>query len=439
MNLNHKDLLSTVSNQLWRLLSGPLTMVLIPLYLSESIQGYWYLFLSLSALTVFADLGFSNIVLQFSAHEFAYLSLNENGLLVGEDKYKKKISSLFRFIIKWISLVCIVAFTLIFFIGIWFLRRDGVLDQLILPWIIFSVGTVVNFLNYSIMSFIEGMNKIHIIQQYKLLVSVLNTIIVALVLILGGNIYALALASFISGGLIFLLVFLKFKKLFYQFYSISEDFIYPWNKEILPLFAKYSITFASGYFIFSIYIPLMQYFNGPIQAGKVGITLTLITAIFTISNIWVYTITPKMNILVSQNNKQSLDNLFAKRLLLAVITYILFSIFLILIYKLFSNFWIIPNIVSRFLPFSGIIILLICYFFQLLINSWATYIRAYKKEPYMIPSIIVALWVSFLTVIMGYYFNPDFFFVGFLTSYIWWLPVAYIKYKRFKIKLNVSN
>ncbi len=66
---------------LWRLFSGPALLILIPLYLSAEAQGYWYTFVSLAALAIFADMGFSTILLQFSAHEFPYLKFESDKTL----------------------------------------------------------------------------------------------------------------------------------------------------------------------------------------------------------------------------------------------------------------------------------------------------------------------------------------------------------------------
>ena len=76
--LSDKDLVNTAINQLYRLVSGPLMLLFIPLYLTQEEQGYWYTFSSVAALAVFADLGFSHIILQFSAYEFAFLKFNNN-------------------------------------------------------------------------------------------------------------------------------------------------------------------------------------------------------------------------------------------------------------------------------------------------------------------------------------------------------------------------
>lgn len=84
MRLADRDMLHTLLNQLWRVAAGPVLLLCIPLFLTSVEQGYWYTFTSLAALAVFADLGFSTIVLQFAAHEFTHLSFDKNGEVCGD-------------------------------------------------------------------------------------------------------------------------------------------------------------------------------------------------------------------------------------------------------------------------------------------------------------------------------------------------------------------
>jgi O-antigen/teichoic acid export membrane protein len=434
LNQQRKDLFFTLLNQLWHLISGPIIILLIPLFLSPEQQGYWYLFGSLAALRTFADLGFSNIVLQFSAHEFAFLYFLDNGQLAGEERNLKKLGSFFRFVIKWISSICIVVFPIIYVIGIVFFVRDDVLTVYLLPWTLYAIGTLINFFNNSILSFIEGFNKIELIQRIRFRVALINTVVVMTILIFGGNIYALAFGMLLSASSVFVSIFGGFRKLLIQLINISRGFIYDWRKEIFPLFIKYALSFSSGYFIFQIYTPLMHYFYGPIYSGKVGITLTLVMAIFNFSNIWMYTITPKMNMLISQKLWSNLDSLFRKRLLLSLGTYLLISMMLFLFLAIFGNFWIIPKITARFLPITSLIILLVCYFLQVFINAWALYLRGHKQEPYVVPSVVSAVSIVIITYIVGRLMSPVWFFLGFMTSYVWSMPVDYSIYKKCKRK-----
>ena len=87
----------TQLNQLFRGLSGILTLILIPLFLTKEQQGYWFTMTSLAALAMLAELGFFQVVLQFAAHEFAYLRFDHNDI-VGSEEHEKRLASLFCFL-----------------------------------------------------------------------------------------------------------------------------------------------------------------------------------------------------------------------------------------------------------------------------------------------------------------------------------------------------
>jgi len=427
-----QDILATFSNQFWRLLSGPLMLLVIPFYLTQVQQGYWYLFSSLAALRIFADLGFSNIILQFSAHEYAHLSFNLYGELTG-DKYDiQKLGSFFRFVIKWLVIMCSVIFPIIFVTGVFFLVRDKVVSIYIVPWIIYSVGSLIDFFNNSIFSFIEGMDQIAKVQRSRLYVGIINTIVLIGCLLLHWNIYALSLAMLLSSSFMFVTIFYTFGEVIAKIWRYSQNFIYPWKREILPLFKKYVLSFASGYFIFQIYTPLIHYFHGPVYSGKVGISLSLVTAIFTFSNIWMYTITPRINMLVARKQWNTLDIMFHKRLFLGIVTYVSIVVMLVLLVRFFGSYAVITKIFERFLSIKSLTIIILSYFMQFFVNSWAVYLRGHKQEPYWFVSILSAIWVLVITLYAGKYLTPEYFFVGLLSGYLWGLPVCYIIYRYLK-------
>jgi hypothetical protein len=145
-----------------------------------------------------------------------------------------------------------------------------------------------------------------------------------------------------------------------------------------------------------------------------------------------YTIVPRMNVFISQKLWQELDRLFKKRMLLSLGTYIFITIGIFGFWAVFGNFWIIPRIVSRFLIGLPLIFLLFCYFIQLIINAWALYLRGHKQEPYVVSSIASGIWIVIITFLTGKYLSPALFFLGFLSSYVWGTPVAYIIYRKCK-------
>lgn len=435
-NKSIKDIAATFFNQAWRLISGPLMLLLIPLYLTEEQQGYWYLFGSVAALSTFADLGFSNIILQFSAHEYASLEIGNEGLLEGNIENIKKMGSFLRFVIRWLSTICAIVYPIIFIVGIYFLVRDKVLSIYLIPWVIYSIGSLLNFFNNSVLSFIEGMDQISKIQKSRLIVAVINCVVIISSLLFHLNIYALSFGMILSASFMFITIFKTFGKVLKQLWKTSRNFSYPWKKEILPLFKKYVLSFASGYFLFQIYTPLMHYFHGPVYSGKIGISMSLVTAMFSFSTIFIYTITPKINMLIEKKEWHELDRLFNKRLVLSGIAYLFIACCFFVFIKLFSGIPLINKIVSRFLTWQGLVILISAYFIQVFINSWAVYLRGHKIEPYWYTGIVSAVWVLVITVLIGKFLSPDYFFLGLLSSYIWGTPWSYIIYKKLKRKLH---
>jgi O-antigen/teichoic acid export membrane protein len=256
---------------------------------------------------------------------------------------------------------------------------------------------------------------------------------------LGGNVYALAFGMLLSASSIFISIFGIFRKLLKQLLYSSKGFNYPWKKEIIPLFAKYVVTFSSGYFGFHIYTPMMHYFHGAVYSGKVGISLSLVTAIFNMSNIWIYTVIPKINMLIAKGSWKELDMLFKKRLALSLGTYLASIIGLSVFLKILGNYWIIAKITVRFLPIMPIIMLFFTYFLQVFINAWALYLRGHKQEPFVVLSLILTVWIVTSTYLIGRFLAPTCFFLGFFTAYIWGTPVCYFfLFKKNKAKWHAG-
>jgi O-antigen/teichoic acid export membrane protein len=304
----------------------------------------------------------------------------------------------------------------------------------LIPWIIYSIGSFAYFFSNAVLSFLEGLNKIAKIQRIRLISAISNTVIVALCLICELNIFALAFSVFFSSFVLIFNIVYSFHKTLLQLIRESSGFNYDWKVEILPLFIRYALSFASGYFIFQIYTPLMHYFHGPVYSGKVGITLNLVTTAFNLSGIWTYTIIPRINIVISKKEWPELDRIFYNRLLFSLLSYIIIVFCFYITIYFFKDFWIIPKIIPRFLDNISIIILFTCYFIQQIINSLALYLRGHKKEPFVIPSIVSAIWTLMFTLIIGNFLPPSFFFLGLLSSYAWGLPLALILFYSFKKK-----
>ncbi|MFA6195043.1 MAG: hypothetical protein WC656_00195 [Sulfurimonas sp.] len=423
------DFRHTAVSQLFKLFSGPLLLILIPLYLSVEAQGYWYTFVSLAALVVFADMGFSTILLQFSAHEFAHLKFESDKTLSGSQVHLERIASLLRFAVKWFSAMGLIAFPIILVVGFVMLSQKDTEISWIIPWTIYGLASVFVFVNSMLLSFIEGCNSVGEVQKIRFFISFTTVISTVVLLLFGSELYALAVSLCIGALSGTLLIIYRYSNMLQQLYCVSSNVLYDWKIEILPLIGKYAISWMSGYFIFSIFTPIAFHYYGVVEAGKVGLSIAVCTAMFSIANIWMTIIIPKVNILVSQRNYVLLNPIFKKHLILSVITYIVGIITLFIIITIFKEY--VPFDERLVSPFS-LMIISIGWLLQIIINSLALYMRSHKEEPLVIPSFLSGIYIASVTLFIAFYLPFEYFFVGFLSSYIWIVPWVLIIFKRYK-------
>jgi hypothetical protein len=427
MSYFHKDIISndvinTAFNQMWRIVSGPVSLLLIPLFITPEIQGFWYTFGSISALSIFADLGFTTIVCQFAAHEFAFLSFNGEGNVDGNNEYIDRLSSLFRFVIRWTLLVVVVIFPIIFIVGFLLFMQKADIAIWIVPWTLYLVGSALAFINGVLASFLQGCDQVANVQKIGLKIAITNTLAMFFCLILHFGLYAIAISVLISNIIYSIFLIKKYQTFLIALFKKNEKNT-SWKKSIFGLLWKYALSWSSGYFIFQIYTPFMFQFHGAIEAGKVGITISLVTAIFSISNTWFTANTPYMNILVAKREWKLLDKEYNKNLVLTIGTYVLgIGFLLIIVYCLRGHWLLFDKLTERFLGLIPIIMLCCGWFFQIIINGIAVYLRAHKKEPLVVVSMANGVFIVITTYLCAHFLSTQWFFSGFVVSYIFILP-----------------
>lgn len=424
------DFRQTALNQLWRLFSGPLLLLAIPFYLTAETQGYWYTFISLAALAVFADMGFSAVLLLFSSHEFAYLKFNPDGTLGGNEKHLARLAGLWVFAMKWSVLMACIVFPIVLLIGFYILSDKPHDVSWIGPWIVYGLGSVLIFVNSMALSFIEGCDSVGDGQRIRFRIAVVSSVSTLILLACGFGLYALAgslmMAAF--SGSVQLVV--KYKAAFAQLFRLARKQSRAWMREIAPLLWRYSLSWISGYFIFSIFTPLAFHYYSAVQAGQVGLSVAVCTAIFSIANMWISVVTPKMNMYVARKDFAALDKLFFKSLLFAAGTYVLGVLSFLVVLELLGRY---TDARGRLVGGLGLVMLMAGWFCQIVVNALAVYMRAHKREPLMIPSVLTAIHVGAVTWAVAMFFPFDYFFIGFLSAYLWggpWVIVVFVKSRK---------
>ena len=407
-----KAIMFTSSASILGSLGSIVSVILVVKYLTGVEQGFYYTFGSIVAIQIFFELGLNGIITQYVAHEASNLKWESNHILFGESKYMSRLSSLLHFSVKWY--LCFASILLISLIAVGFIffnRYDttsGAVSWLA-PWILLSIGTAINLVISPVMAFLQGLGKVKEIARIRLIQQVFGLAIIWGGLIFGAKLFVPSIGSLVGVFiLVFLLILGKYLKLLTNIWKnlIVEKVNY--RKEIFPYQWKIAMSWISGYFIFQLFNPVLFATEGALVAGQMGMTLSALNGIFSLSLAWITTKVPLFSGLIAQKQYTQLDYIFNKALKQSAIINFGALVFLSVVIFLirFFNIEISGKLLgNRFLNYIPMLLMMIPVFLNQFVASWATYLRCHKKEPFLVISIVGGGLCLLSTVILGKYFG----------------------------------
>ena len=183
--------------------------------------------------------------------------------------------------------------------------------------------------------------------------------------------------------------------------------------------------------------PVLFATEGAVVAGQMGMTLQALNAIQTFSFSWLNTKVPLYSKLIALKDYIQLDTIFNKTLkqMVSVCFSLLTLFFLVIWFLHITELSINGNMLAnRFLDYIPMLLMMIPVFLQQYINSWATYLRCHKKEPFLIISICGGICNGIGTFVFGHMYG----LYGVTISYgilsVLFFPWGYYLYKTNKIK-----
>lgn len=406
-------------------------MLAIPWFLNPAMQGYWFTFISLAGFSGLANLGFSTIVMQFSAHEFAFLHFSEDGSIAGDSGHLVKLACFFKFVLKWVGWTLVLVFPIIMIAGWYFLKQRSGNINWQLPWFLYSLVTAWLFINSSLGCFFQGCDSVKKIQSIELKGAIATTITTLSCLYLGFGLNTLVISTFIHCLVVFYLLVIEFKILILQLLHLSSNYSYSWFKEFFSLMWRYAISWSSGMLMTQLFTPLAFNFYGPVVAGKIGFTMTLWTSAKWLVYSFFTSAIPKINMMAELKEWIKMDKFVRGRFFTTVGLYILGSATFFILYIIFYDKFF---VFKRLADFWLILAICINEFCSLIINNGEIYLRAFKEDPTMPISVVVGIFIALSSYYIAQNFNSVYLFLGSLMAYIFFsIPVIFwMVYKRYK-------
>jgi O-antigen/teichoic acid export membrane protein len=434
-----KAILFTSGSSLIGTFGSVVTVLLVIHLLTEIEQGYYYTFGSVLSIQIFFELGFNNIITQFAAHETGKFDNDLNSQSNNHRVSFSRLSSLLNLIIRWYSFLFLILLFILTFSGIYFFSKnspDSIGLSWRVPWVIIVVSSCLNFLVSPILAFLIGLGNIKEISKLQLIQNVIKILLLLLGLLLGFKLYAIGLSLIGAVSYISVIVYKKYKTILIDIWKIKGVYKISYYQEIFPYQWKIALSWISGYFIFQMFNPVLFATEGPKVAGQMGMTLTALSGLSTLSLSWITTKIPTFSNLIAANEINQLKILFNKTFKqslsvnLALLIMFLITITIIKYFRIKVGEVIIGD---RFIDYLPLTFMVIATLLNQISSSWALYLRCFKKEPYLINSIVGAVLVVTSTLFFGSKYGLIGITSGYLIISIICLPWAYYVFQKNKI------
>ena len=416
----------------WQFVSGVFTVILLTRCLNGSQRGVYQLFGSLVAMQMFVELGLPGIVVLMTSHEWSRLRLNAVGRVEGDLVALGRLSSLHRFVSRWFAACAIVFLCGVSLDGYFEIGAEKPQVDWLSPWLALVAVNAAALFYVPKLSILEGCQQVGTINFYRLLQAVTGTLVVWASLLAGGGLWALVASSLVRWAWEFYLVQVRYRETFASLREHHEPVPTAWFREIRPLFWRMAIQTIGSYFSSYYFTRVVFNFQGVVEAGRFGMTWTILMTLFAASQSWVLTRSPEFGAMAARGEHAQLRRRLIKTGLISLTVFLLGAgAFSAVVYALrqvgvkqAESFLTLPE---TGLLIAGLALVLVAGLFQ-------TSVRLYKRDPFLIPNSIASLAIAVLAWEAGRRFGV----MGMASAYVlvvgcWSLPVSgYLAWRHWK-------
>ena len=391
----------TVLARFWSSSAGLITVGLIARFLSPAEQGYYYTFGSLVAMQMVFELGFSFVILQLASHERAQLSIDSDYKIIGDPVAQARLASIIQKSVRWYSVAAALLGVTLVPAGLYFFytHQHGQAVSWQFPWCLDGFMAVLNFQLDPLVSFLEGCGYVANVARLRLMQSVMGSMLAWMALASHNGLFAPSMMLLGMAGCSLIWLFSKRKLLLNLLRYVPGPHRIQWSEEVWPFQWRIAVSWFCGYFIFWLFNPVLFAYRGPVEAGRMGMSLSLANAILNIAVSWVSTKSAPFGTLIARKEYRQLDQTFFRALwqstgvsVAGALTAWMGVIFINAQHIRFSQ---------RLLDPNSIAMLMVYMITNVVIFAQAYYLRAHKQEVFFVNSLVGAVNVTACTLIFG--------------------------------------
>ncbi|MFK7820420.1 MAG: hypothetical protein AB8G99_16990 [Planctomycetaceae bacterium] len=411
-----------ITSRAWSFLSGPITMLLIATLFTEEMQDYFYIFWFLLGMQTFFELSMDVVIVNLASHEWVSLKFAKDGTIEGDDRARRRLSSLRQITRRWYRIASVVFLLAVGIGGIWFLgrREPGAMDesQWLMPWIALAVLSSLQLNLLPAVGLLEGCGQLGFINRVRTVQAVIGSLAMWAAVASGAGLWAIVAIATVRLTWDLWLVFVRYAGFFGSLSNPSDLGALTWRDEIWPLQWRLGVQSFVIYFSLNMFSAVMFEYHPKGLAGQMGLTWSIITTIQRSAFAWVETRRPMFGGLIAERRFERLDEVFWRLSVISVV--VLFSGCVVFVLGLLAinnlDFWITNRLSERMLGLPTTIVLCLAVLVFQVSRCQTIYVRAHKKDPFLIPLTLAHLANVILIWQLGKYFGAMGAACGFLVS-----------------------
>jgi hypothetical protein len=388
------------ATRIWTIAAGLVNLLLIARFFTPAVQGFYYTFGSLLGWTAFLELGLATVIQQFASHEWARLSLGVNGEIAGDPHAAERLAALARIAFRWYSVASIASAVVIGAGGAIFLSRHAEPVSWILPWVVLVLTSAVALFLLPGWMLLDGCNQLDRTNRTRLFLVVGSSLATWATILYGGELWTSSASTVVN--LVVTIVF--FRASYSAFFKSlrrtpTAGANLDWRHELWPMQWRIALGWMCGYFVFSLMTPVLFSVRGAVVAGQMGMTMTLFNSLLAVSLTWALRRAPMFGILVARREYQKLDVLYRHTLLMTLSVAALGSV---VIYGVLVGLRKVHHpLGNRFLEPRTAGVMLVATVITIGVSVMAAYLRAHKREPFLVPSLLNGLTIGIGMLVFG--------------------------------------
>lgn len=393
--------------------TGVITAALVVICLTPQEQGYYVTMGSLLSSYTLLDLGLSMLLVQVSARYFAGLSWGDDGAVLPLGPQRDAFLSLVRWCLRWYAWAGIATLVLIPVGWIYFnysVANNGEVSWH-LPWIAIVTAIALGMPAIGLMAIMEGAGRIRNVYILRTAHYVLGAMLAWAMFLSGKGLFAQAMAPLAIVVVIIYWMRKHLQKLLPETRQAALSF--RWSRDIAPQHKRVALTWLSGYLFLHIPVPILFYFTGATEAGRMGLSMTIANVLGAIAMSSVTAVAPHYTMLVAQGRIAEATRAFRQAFVRSMVLLVVGSTFFVVAATLVHSTSFATRILS---PFQLVLLFTVFGCFHS-INGLAIYFRAFGKEPIATPNLLAALAQAFSGFIVIRYFGVSGLLLSMLVIY----------------------